>query len=211
MVIKQAANIGECPIPAALPTCDNVCMGAKDRSRGYIAVWNAFTGEDRYYAERWRPLANGTSRLAGFNDSVLLFGSLWFFARRMPGLGLLVLAASTLLMFAGYEASAWLLDDGWPSIAPPPVLHLLVAWVALVVLLHLPLGLAANRIYYARAREVIAEASLRAASRPELLEMVAERGGLAIKSIARSARPTGAAALFDTQAGNAGRKPSTDR
>ena len=186
-------------------------MGDKDHSRGYIAVWNAFTGEARYYAPRWRALANGRSRLAGFNDSVLLFGSLWFFARRMHRLGLLMLVASVLCMVAGFETSSSLLADDLPSFAPPQLTHLLVAWVALVVVLHLPMAWLANRLYYARARRVIAEASLRAASRPELLEMVAERGGFAIKSVAGGARPAGAAAVFDPQAGSAGRKPSTDR
>ena len=186
-------------------------MGDKDNTRGYIAVWNAFTGEDRYYAPRWRALANGRSRHAGCNDAVLLFGSLWFFARRMPGLGFLVLVGSALLMAVGVEASTVWLDDELPDSVPHIAMHLVIAWAALVVLLHLPLALLANRIYYARARKVIAEASLRAASRPELIEMVAERGGLAIKSIAKTARPTGSAAVFDPQAGSAGRKPSTDR
>lgn len=202
-------------MPARGPNCDNVCMADKDRSRGYIAVWNAFTGEDRYYAQRWRALANRRSRYAGFNDSALVFGSLWLFARRMPRLGLLALLVSVVLMVAGVELSTWLLGDEplllTPSWVPPVVVHLLVAWAALVVLLHLPLALLANRLYYARARNVIAEASLRAASRPELLEMVAQRGGFAIKSIAARARPAGVTATFDAQAGSAGKKPSTDR
>ena len=186
-------------------------MGDKDRTRGYIAVWNAFTGEDRYYAPRWRAHANGRTRLAGFNDSVLLFGSLWFFARRMHRLGLALLVASLFLLFAGYEASSAFLADDLPRLAPPVVMHLVVAWAAMVVLLHVPLAWMANRIYYTRACKVISEASLRAASRPELIEMVAERGGFAIKSIAGGARPVGVSGLFDTQAGSAGRNPSTDR
>ncbi|RYF30337.1 MAG: hypothetical protein EOO26_15425 [Comamonadaceae bacterium] len=193
------------------PNCDNVCMGDKDRTRGYIAVWNAFTGEDRYYAPRWRALANGRTRLAGFNDSVLLFGSLWFFARRMHRLGIAVLLASLLLMFAGYETSSAFLADDLLPFAPPLVTHLFVAWAALTVLMHAPLAWTANRIYYARARRVIAEASLRAASRPELLEMVAEQGGFAIRLIAGGTRPAGISGHFDSQAGNAGRNPSTER
>lgn len=171
-------------------------MRDTDRSRGYIAVLNAFTGEDRYYTPRWRALLNGRSRGAGFNDAALLFGSFWFFARRMHRLGWLLLLASALLMVAGVAAVDALLGDDLPGFLPPFVTQLLLAWVGLVVVLHVPLGFVANRLYYARARRVIAAASLRAASRSELLTLVAAKGGFAIKSIATREGVTGAAGQF---------------
>jgi Protein of unknown function (DUF2628) len=112
--------------------------------------------QDPGYVEKWRGLIAGTHKLAGFNLYAAVFGTAWFFYRKMYGLGAAVFVAGVIVSFTSAIAYA--------RIVRPPVLDntrlTLVGLVSVAVLVRIPIGAVANVLYYKKAAKAVREAAV---------------------------------------------------
>ncbi len=126
----------------------------------------AFAGTSDYL-EQWAGLMSGESRFAGFNWAAFFFTGFWFAYRKMYLWAGGIVAAGIVLEFV--LAFAVVMFDATN-------VNLVFLWLLLsIVLLRLPLGFAANVLYYRRAESVI-DRTL-ATTDPARTEELKKRGG----------------------------------
>ncbi|MBN1377751.1 MAG: DUF2628 domain-containing protein [Gammaproteobacteria bacterium] len=110
-----------------------------------------FTETD-YYLKVWRATSGGAGGLAAFNWMAFLFGSLWFFFRKMYLLGVVLLV----LGFVGSMILPIIIGVLQLNLEKPVIV--LSSYLSLFVFVRIPAGLFANKIYYKHTSKLIKEA-----------------------------------------------------
>ncbi len=131
-----------------------------------------------YYARVSASMREGARRWAGVNVSVLLFGSLWFFYRRLP------LAAVTYLLVVGaiFLLLGWLAIDDWQDGATSMVAR--QALLASVVVCRIGAAMVANNLYLGKARAAIHRLPLLGLSPSDRLIALRANGGPSVLALA---------------------------
>jgi hypothetical protein len=110
-----------------------------------------FTETD-YYLKVWRATNSGVGSFTGFNRMALLFGSLWFFFRKMYLLGVVLLV----LGFVGSMILPVTIEVLQLSLGNSIIV--LSSYLSLFLFVRIPAGLFANKIYYKHTSKLIKEA-----------------------------------------------------
>ena len=110
-----------------------------------------FTQTD-YYLKNWKSINSGAGGFAGFNWMAFLFGSLWFFFRKMYLIGIAVMV----LGFIGSMILPIILGMLQLELAEQAVT--LSSYLSLFLFVRIPAGFLANKMYYKRTSNIIKEA-----------------------------------------------------
>jgi hypothetical protein len=131
-----------------------------------------------YYARVSASMGEGARRWAGVNVSVLMFGSLWFFYRRLP------LAAVTYLLGVGaiFLLLGWLAIDDWQDGATSMAAR--QALLASVVVCRIGAAMVANNLYLGKVRSAIHRLPLLGLSPPDRLVALRANGGPSVLALA---------------------------
>ncbi len=112
-------------------------------------AYQAFSQSD-YYLKKWEPLIKGQNSFGGFNPAAAIFGAAWCFHRKLYRLGIAFFVATFVLMQALLLASAYMTEGNS---------KVFLVLISSILLIHIPIGLLANKIYFNKAKKVITQAA----------------------------------------------------
>jgi Protein of unknown function (DUF2628) len=159
-------------ITAQLMTNTNSAQSVQD------PIAYAQYAQDEYYSKEWESLVTKPTGGTSFHFEAALFGTTWCFYRKMYVIGLIVFLLGTIAALLAGVACGLL----FPALSD--IQLQVIAFASLGLLVRVPLGFIANKLYFKQATRVISKTIKEVGDDAAALQTeLASRGGTSVPSL----------------------------